>query len=524
MQVKTNQLTMNADAQNKTKEWKIETKGDFYGVVGKNNKVIIPFIYDEIIRTFSSGLVNVCKNEKWGCLDLDGNVVIPLKYDWIDPFGGDELSESKAQLNGKWGILNRNGDEIISCIYDEEIVFMNGMAFVSLNGKKGVIDKKGIDVIPCCYSYLKPFHNSSKLLKAAQSGVFGIIDISGSVIIPIIYDEIGELYNDYVVVKQHGYYGLISLRGELIIPCDYDGIDKYYHDINHLEINSQNDVFSVLKNKKWKYILAARGKCNYIQYDWISDIFFSFNYIVKLGKKYGIVNRQGEIIIPADYYRIEGYFGFFILDSGKRKGLCDTNGNELLPVSCSNIQIISGKSAIIIKDEKFYLFFFEKYKAPVEYEEISRLYSNFCKVFKDGKCGIIDDEGRIIKPLIYDDITYNYREKTVNLFKDNACETIESHQNLTKPIKKDIPLWHEEYDKVEDFYEQYGIYIVAKSNKMGIIRYHDNSTEIIVPIEYDQIRVLFSGIHLLIAEISGKYRIMKITNYLSGDNSLSFLR
>ena len=57
---------------------KIEFDGTYYGVVSKNNKIVVPFEYDEIVNTFSSGLFNVCKNDKWGCLDLDGNVVIPL--------------------------------------------------------------------------------------------------------------------------------------------------------------------------------------------------------------------------------------------------------------------------------------------------------------------------------------------------------------------------------------------------------------------------------------------------------------
>ena len=55
---------------------KIEDNGQFYGVVSKNNKIVVPFEYDEIIRTFSSGLISVCKNDKWGCLDLEGNVIL----------------------------------------------------------------------------------------------------------------------------------------------------------------------------------------------------------------------------------------------------------------------------------------------------------------------------------------------------------------------------------------------------------------------------------------------------------------
>ena len=70
---------------------------------------------------------------------------------------------------------------------------------------------------------------------------------------------------------------------------------------------------------------------------------------------------------------------------------------------------------------------------------------------------------------------------------------------------------NKEYDSVEAFYEQYGIYLVGKTNKMGVVRVHDGIYETIVPIEYDKIEVLFSGIHMLIAKKAGQYRMMKIT-------------
>lgn len=485
---------------------KIEFDGTYYGVVSKNNKIVVPFEYDEIVNTISSGLINVCKNDKWGCLDLDGNIVIPLVYDWIFPFGKDPLDTTSAKRNGKWGIIDRKGTDIIPCVYDEEIVFKHDRAIASTNGKMGMIDKNGNYIIPCQYSYLKPFVKSPMFIKVIDNNKYGILDLSGATIIPTIYDEIEDIYNDFVIVKQSGYFGVINIKGEEVVPCEYEGIDKYHHDISHLEIDPQSDVFSVLKNKKWKYVLATNKECNVVLYDWVSGLFTPSNYIVKQNKKYGLINNHGEIIVPVEYNRIEGNFDYYILDTGKKKGLCDAEGNELIPVRCGNIQIISKESAIIIKDERFFLFFFDKNKKPVEYDEITRLYGNFCKVVKEGKCGVVDDSGVIIEPMVYDDITYDYREKTFQLLKNNVCET------RPKPIKQGpATLLYKEYDTVEAFYEQYGIYLVGKTNKMGVVRIHDGISETIVPIEYDKIEVLFSGIHMLIAQKSGQYRMMKIT-------------
>ena len=46
-------------------------KGDKYGFVNKDGKLIIPLIYDEAL-TFSEGFVAVKQNGKWGYLDSTG--------------------------------------------------------------------------------------------------------------------------------------------------------------------------------------------------------------------------------------------------------------------------------------------------------------------------------------------------------------------------------------------------------------------------------------------------------------------
>ena len=119
----------------------IKYDGDFYGVAGKNNAVVVPFIYDEILRTFSSGLINVCKNDKWGCLDLDGNVIIPLCYEWIKPFGCEEECVKSAKKDGFWGVIDKHGNVVVPFTQVEEILFKEKINyFKNVKGKKIIID------------------------------------------------------------------------------------------------------------------------------------------------------------------------------------------------------------------------------------------------------------------------------------------------------------------------------------------------------------------------------------------------
>lgn len=123
---------------------KIKYDGEFYGVVGKNNAVVVPFIYDEILRTFSSGLINVCKNDKWGCLDLNGNEIIPLSYEWIKPLGNEEKCVACAKKGKCWGVIDKRGNEVLPFTQEKEIVFSKKINyFENTKGEKIIIDNKG---------------------------------------------------------------------------------------------------------------------------------------------------------------------------------------------------------------------------------------------------------------------------------------------------------------------------------------------------------------------------------------------
>jgi hypothetical protein len=63
----------------KNKKWK-------FGVIDKNEKIIIPFIYDEAGMQFSEGLLAVQKGKKYGFIDKKGQIIIPFQYDFAIDF------------------------------------------------------------------------------------------------------------------------------------------------------------------------------------------------------------------------------------------------------------------------------------------------------------------------------------------------------------------------------------------------------------------------------------------------------
>jgi transcriptional regulator with XRE-family HTH domain len=73
------------------KDWAIVMKGDKYGLIGTNGKIVVPVEYDFFGKfgEIKKGWTIVMKGNKYGLLNLEGKEIIPCEY---------EKSELKKQM------------------------------------------------------------------------------------------------------------------------------------------------------------------------------------------------------------------------------------------------------------------------------------------------------------------------------------------------------------------------------------------------------------------------------------------
>ena len=101
-----------------------------HGLKDKEGNIVLPAIYDSFISFNDAGLAKVEKNKKFGFIDSDLNLVIPLVWDearYACNFKPDVILVKKK---GKWGILNAKGEVIIPVEYSEVSAY-NGFLWVS---------------------------------------------------------------------------------------------------------------------------------------------------------------------------------------------------------------------------------------------------------------------------------------------------------------------------------------------------------------------------------------------------------
>lgn len=93
-----------------------------------------------------------------------------------------------------------------------------------------------------------------------QNGKFGIIERTGKVIIPSLYDHIGFYDNGVVHVQQADKEGIIDENtGKILIPVQYDNIYPIAKDLSYIRQGSFKDgKYGLINHKLGKILLTTQ--------------------------------------------------------------------------------------------------------------------------------------------------------------------------------------------------------------------------------------------------------------------------
>lgn len=134
-----------------------------WGFIDKAGVVKIGLSYEEA-AAFTDGLAPICLNDKYGMIDENENVIIPLEYD--SPYFVTGEAWVSAEKDDKWGVIDYDNNIIADFIYENYILdFSYDFAVVKINDKYGYINKKGqrLKLSKTIYSHLYDTQNQRGL-------------------------------------------------------------------------------------------------------------------------------------------------------------------------------------------------------------------------------------------------------------------------------------------------------------------------------------------------------------------------
>ena len=276
-----------------------------------NGTIVIPATNHYTELRFSEGLVAAMTTKgKWGFLDKTGSMVIPAIYNQASQF---KEGLAKVKIKSKYGFIDKTGALVIPAIYDDARSFSNETAEVSLKKRKFYIDRHGNEV-----DANTPAETS--LTPAADADP---------------YDADIALTSQYKLFKEADKCGY-KYNDKVVIPAIYDLWDK---------------------------------GLGYSKYDKARE-FSEGLALVRTNGKYGYIDKNGTMVIPAKY--------------------------------ADAWQFDGGIAQVKIKDKWGFIDKFDKVVIPAKYDFAASFTEGRSKVKIDGKWGYIDKSGAIVIPIKYD--------------------------------------------------------------------------------------------------------------------------
>jgi hypothetical protein len=261
-----------------------------WGFIDSNGNIIIPIMYDKV-KGFSEGFAAISLDGKASFIDKKGELLCHYMYDEVDTF---ENGYSNVYFNGKHGMINRQGQEATMLMYDQPLVFSEGLFLVKLDGKVGCITEEWDWAVENIYDIMFPF--SEELAVVVLNGKYGYVDKFGNVIIPIEFTDAYDFKSGIARVFKDGKFGYIDKKGETIIPFIFDDAGDFV------------DGFATVKLNVNYGLINSKGEVKIpFSYDYIDPKCFSDGLVgvvimnVDWEKKCGYINQSGKIVIGLQY-------------------------------------------------------------------------------------------------------------------------------------------------------------------------------------------------------------------------------
>ncbi len=219
--------------------------------------------------------------------------------------------------------------------------------FASFTVSADPLTEKDLDItwIDAEFNRIADFNDGFAIVENAKEDKFGIINDKGELITDIKYDFV-DLFIDGMARVQiqdddkGRLYGFVDENGVEVIPCEYNNLSNFNNGIAYYRTEDGERAYINKKGKKVepdfvKKVEKVEKKLSK------KDKFFGAEYMfddlirVNIDDKYGVVDMDGNEVVPCEYDGVDDVFeGFIKVYNGKwgqrKYGLIDTKGNVIL--------------------------------------------------------------------------------------------------------------------------------------------------------------------------------------------------
>ena len=283
---------MNTNQENH--RYKVFAYGKF-GLVDKTGNQRVPFLYHSI-EDIGNDLFAVRLGQQCGVIDAWGNEIIPIKF---ENYHYDE--------DGKMLLLE---------IADEAITYdLEKREFINIFPKQGY----EIDYV------------SERRLRFTKENetTYGLMDEHGEILRPHSYYQwLGPFHEGMAQVKIDNEYGFINRNGELVISIPNCSAVGHFRDGWTWVQPLDGEIYYIDKTGEMVFFFPENTQRFYN-----SNFKWGFNFFTNAAEiKRGLLNKQGETVIPAEYDDIIiANENLFLAKKNNKWGAIDLKNSIIIP-------------------------------------------------------------------------------------------------------------------------------------------------------------------------------------------------
>lgn len=208
-------------------------------------------------------------------------------------------------------------------------------------------------------------------------------------------------------------------------------------------------------------------------YNWEFGKFVGDYLIVRYNGKYGVINREGDIVVTPRYELLEHLENpnYFRVMSGYYYGVIDATGRIIVPIEYEYIGRMEEDMIVARKDGVYGCFDKDgRNVVPFDYQEIKEYVGGMARICEKSRFGFIDKNGQ--------DLVAPFSDDVENFCEDCALVTIKNKVGFVN-LQGDwiVPTIYEDASSFSG-----GLAAVCMNKKYGYI---NKSGEYVIPARYD---------------------------------------
>ncbi len=297
---------------------------------------------------------------------------------------------------------------------------------VKVNKKWGLIDVSGNIILPPAYEAIGEFKHFGYAVMQRDGGV-GLLDQQGREVVRPIYEDLKMIDSTRVAVMDAGQWMIVDFEGRIVLEKGYERVKILQH-----------GCLAFMKGKKWGIVDRSGRVLAHAVFDEIRQEPQGF-FLTLRSERYGLLAPDGREIIPNQAEAVQAFHdSLFFFQVNSQWGAADARGKVLIPPRFEGYSRVSDQFIKLVAAGKTWLYslpcglvltngeydnFFPFSRRQVlarkgkqlglldwcggvvldaAYDEIQPLDGRAFRVQRQGKWGLHEPQGREIAPLRYD--------------------------------------------------------------------------------------------------------------------------